>query len=62
MKKLQLFFVVLLCATTGIGQTLITFGKNEVSKEEFLRAYNKNKTTVTDKEKAIRDYANLYVN
>ena len=62
MKKLELLFVVLLCSSCGIAQTLFTFGKNEVNKEEFLRAYNKNKTTVADKEKAIRDYVNLYIN
>ena len=62
MKKLELLFVVLLCSSCGIAQTLFTFGKNEVNKEEFLRAYNQNKTTVADKEKAIRDYVNLYIN
>jgi len=31
-----------------------------VSKDEFLRAYNKNKTAVTDKEKSLREYLTLY--
>ncbi len=44
------------------SQALITIGKNTVSKDEFLKAYNKNKTAVTDKEKSIREYVTLYTN
>lgn len=61
MKK---FFVVIasfffLSAT--YCQTLFTYGKNLVSKDEFLRAYNKNKTATTDKDQAIKDYLDLYI-
>ncbi len=42
------------------SQTLFTYGNNAVDKEEFLRAYNKNKTAADDKEKAIREYLDLY--
>lgn len=61
MKK---FYLLLAFAysTTAQAQTLITYGNNTVSKDEFLRAYNKNKTPVTDKEKSIRDYIDLYTN
>lgn len=48
--------------TSGIfSQTLFTYGKESVDKKEFLTAYNKNKTPVTDKEKALRDYLDLYI-
>ena len=61
MKKLFLFFI-LTCITSCIfSQTLFTYGNNAVSKDEFLRAYNKNKTSVTDKEKAFREYLDLYI-
>jgi peptidyl-prolyl cis-trans isomerase SurA len=62
MKKLFLLF--LLALSTGLisAQTLITYGNNTISKQEFLRAYNKNKPTVTDKEKALREYVALYTN
>ena len=61
MKKLFLLFI-LGCLTTGIySQTLFTYGNNAVSKEEFLRAYNKNKTAVTDKAMALREYLDLYI-
>jgi peptidyl-prolyl cis-trans isomerase SurA len=44
------------------AQTFITYGNNSISKEEFLKAYNKNKTQVDDKEKALREYVELYTN
>lgn len=60
MKSIYLFFV-LLCFTTAVfSQTLFTYGNNPVDKQEFLRAYNKNKTPVTDKEKSLREYLDLY--
>ncbi len=61
MKKLFLFFI-LACFTSGIfSQTLFTYGSNAVSKDEFLKAYNKNKTAVTDKTMALREYLDLYI-
>lgn len=61
MKKLFLFFI-LACLTSGIfSQTLFTYGNSAVSKDEFLRAYNKNKTAVTDKAMALREYLDLYI-
>ena len=60
MKKIYLFFISLLCSTLLNAQTLFTYGTNTVSKDEFLRAYNKNKTPVTDKAKSLQDYLDLY--
>ena len=49
------------CCSVGVfSQTLITYGNNTVSKEEFLRAYNKNKPATADKEKSMREYLELY--
>ncbi len=60
MKKIALL-IAFACSTSAIfSQTLFTYGNNAVDKEEFLRAYNKNKTPVTDKEKALREYLDLY--
>ena len=54
--------VFLLFAVAGIqAQTLFTYGKNSISKEEFLRAYNKNNTGSNNTEKAYRDYLDLYI-
>ncbi|HEY4148159.1 MAG TPA: peptidylprolyl isomerase, partial [Chitinophagaceae bacterium] len=59
----QTLTVLLVLATMGIqSQTLFTYGKNSVSKEEFLRAYNKNPSTANaNTEKAYRDYLDLYI-
>jgi peptidyl-prolyl cis-trans isomerase SurA len=62
MKKLFLLNVMLFSIAFGFSQSLISYGKYTVNQAEFLRAYNKNKTTVTDKEKSIRDYVELYTN
>lgn len=62
MKKLLIFFI-LACLTTGIhSQILFTYGNNAVTKDEFLRAYNKNKTAVSNKAMALREYLELYIN
>ncbi|MEO7524095.1 MAG: peptidylprolyl isomerase, partial [Ferruginibacter sp.] len=62
MKKFYLSLAMALSIAAVRSQTLINYGANTVSKDEFLRAYNKNKTPVTDKEKSIRDYVELYTN
>ena len=44
------------------AQTLFTYGKDAVDVKDFLRAYNKNNTSpAPNKEKAIRDYLDLYI-
>jgi peptidyl-prolyl cis-trans isomerase SurA len=63
--KLQMKRILLLCILAGNfsllqAQTLFTYGNNAVTKDEFLRAYNKNKSATTDKEKALREYLDLY--
>lgn len=62
MKKIVLFGFTLFVLTQCFGQTLISYGPNTISKEEFLKAYNKNNTSGTNREKAIREYINLYTN
>lgn len=62
MKKIAILSTVVLFAGSAQSQTFITYGNSTVSREEFLRAYNKNKIEVADKEKALRDYAELYAN
>ncbi len=43
------------------SQALFTYGNNSVSKDEFLKAYNKNKTATASKEQALKDYLDLYI-
>ena len=60
MKKIIVLFVVCLLATQLFSQTLFTYGPYAVSKDEFLRAYNKNKTPVTDIAQSLKEYLELY--
>jgi peptidyl-prolyl cis-trans isomerase SurA len=62
MKKYYLILALAAMNSTANAQTFITYGNNSISKEEFLKAYNKNKTQVDDKEKALREYVELYTN
>ena len=62
MKKLYLALAVSAGCYVTQAQTLITYGNSSVSKDEFWRAYNKNKQAVPDKEKSLREYLDLYSN
>jgi peptidyl-prolyl cis-trans isomerase SurA len=61
MKHLLILLFTGILTLQCFSQTLFTYGTNQVSKEEFLRAYNKNKTPVEDKEKSLREYLDLYI-
>jgi peptidyl-prolyl cis-trans isomerase SurA len=61
MKKYFLLLIFACFTVTVFSQTLFTFGSTPVDKTEFIRAYNKNKNPVTDKEKALREYLDLYI-
>ena len=61
MKQFLMLLIVGLLTVQGFSQTLFTYGPNTVTKEEFLRAYNKNKTPVEDKERSLREYLDLYI-
>jgi len=62
MKKFYfLFFIAAFFSSALQAQTLFTYGGSAVDKQEFLRAYNKNKNPVTDKEKSLREYLDLYI-
>ncbi|MFT3826439.1 MAG: peptidylprolyl isomerase [Chitinophagaceae bacterium] len=60
--KKSLFVIPLLLAFTNgsNAQTLFTYGKRAVSKDEFLKAYNKNNTGDGATDKSYSDYLELY--
>ena len=60
MKTIVVLLVVCLSAIQLFSQTLFTYGPYAVQKDEFLRAYNKNKTPVADKEQSLKEYLDLY--
>ncbi|MCY7291644.1 MAG: peptidylprolyl isomerase, partial [Ferruginibacter sp.] len=62
MKKYFIVALAAFCGKTAFTQTLISYGNSATGKDEFLRAYNKNKPATTDKAKAIKEYLELYTN
>jgi peptidyl-prolyl cis-trans isomerase SurA len=64
MKKRWLTAMSLCCmAMAASSQTLFTYGKHKADAKEFVRAFNKNNQQPGDnKEKAMSDYLELYVN
>ena len=62
MKKIALAFVFVTLVTGSFAQNVFYYGKNAVTKEEFLRAFNKNPAAVPDRKKALEEYLDLYIN
>jgi len=62
MKKLLLCCLPVLLVLHGQGQTLFTYGKNTVSKGEFIKAFNKNPVVEGERKAALKEYLNLYIN
>ncbi len=60
MKSILLLLTLACNFSALFAQTIFTYGNAAVDKNEFLRAYNKNKTAVDDKEKALKEYLELY--
>ena len=60
MRSIYLIAFGLLAGQCGFAQTLFTYGPHKVTKEEFLRAYNKNKVASEDETRVMKDYLDLY--
>ncbi len=60
MKRICFLLISLCFVPSLFAQTLFTYGNIPVDKAEFLRAYNKNKVAVANKEKSLREYLDLY--
>lgn len=60
MKKPLIVCLLLFCSTCLAAQTLFTYGKHAVDKEEFLRAFYKNNPG-DHSAQALRDYLDLYI-
>ena len=62
MKKIALAIILEIMMSSSFAQNVFTYGKNAVSKDEFVRAFNKNPVTGTDRKKALKEYLDLYIN
>ena len=61
--KLPSLLLTLLFASSLSAQTLFTYGSKSVTASEYLKAFNKvYPSPVTDKQKKIREYLDLYIN
>ncbi|MEO6454252.1 MAG: peptidylprolyl isomerase [Ginsengibacter sp.] len=62
MKNFLLIVTLSLITSSVFSQTLFTYGSQAVSKEEFLRAFNKNNnSSATTKDSDLREYLDLYI-
>jgi len=61
-KMPLLLFSVLSFSVAAKSQTLFTYGTKTVSKDEFLKAFNKNPDTSGERTEMIKQYLDLYVN
>ncbi|MBA2562123.1 MAG: peptidylprolyl isomerase [Chitinophagaceae bacterium] len=61
MKNFFVLFVLSFIVSATFSQTLFTYATQGVSRDEFLRAYNKNKISSADKSTALREYLDLYI-
>jgi peptidyl-prolyl cis-trans isomerase SurA len=61
MKSILLLFCLSCSAAALNAQTLFTYGNHAVDKQEFLRAYEKNKSVTDSKAQAVKEYVDLYL-
>lgn len=62
MRRSALSLISLLIITMSFAQTVFTYGKRAVSKDELVGAFNKNPNTAGDRKKALKEYLDLYIN
>jgi len=62
MKNLRVrnSLILVLLSNTINAQTLFTYGKNKVSKDEFIKAYNKNNLDTSGAKISYEEYLDLY--
>jgi peptidyl-prolyl cis-trans isomerase SurA len=63
MKKFACCFLLITgcILTKSNAQTVFTYGNDAVSKQEFLKAYQKNNGEKSSTEKSYRNYLELYI-
>src|SRR5690242_3740795 len=59
-NKVFIFFCLIIFSANCSSQTLFTYGKHAVSKQEFLNAYNKNNSDSNAQRLSYEDYLELY--
>ena len=63
MKKASFCGIFLVTLSASLfSQTLFSYGNRQVSKPEFLNAFNKNLQDTAGRSKVLKNYLNLYIN
>ncbi len=62
MNKIAIFILMTTLALKSNAQPLFTYGKYSVSKEEFLRQFQRNLNPKEDRKKALEEYLPLFIN
>lgn len=61
MKRIGLTFISITIMTCSFAQILFTYGNKAVTKDEFVKAFNKNPNISGIRKKALHDYLELYI-
>ena len=61
-RKFILFTLCIFMQSALLSQTLFTYGNNAASKQEFIRSFNRSPVQETDRNKALKEYLELYIN
>lgn len=62
-RKISITLCALVLVNLSVhSQTLFTYGAKAVSKDEFLKAFNKNPDTTGDRNEKVKQYLDLYIN
>jgi len=61
MKRTFVFILLCFAWASAREQTVFTYGKKAVSKDEFLKAYHKNSVAAGDSAQKISEYLDLYI-
>jgi peptidyl-prolyl cis-trans isomerase SurA len=61
-KKIVVYISALLFIASAQAQTLFTYGTYAVTKDAFIKAFNKNPDTAGNRQTRMNDYLHMYVN
>jgi len=61
MKRIGLAFIFITIITCSFAQSVFTYGNKSVTKDEFVKAFNKNPNMAGDRKKALKEYLDLYI-
>lgn len=61
MKRIGIVFISMAIMNCSFAQTVFTYSTKAVTKDEFVKAFNKNPIVSSDRKKALEEYLDLYI-